>query len=66
MLTEGTDLGGSKLVIEQVPAVIECDACGAETTLDVPILMCSTCESDDVTLVSGEEFLIVSFDLEED
>ncbi len=66
MLTEGTNLGGSKLLIEQVPAVIECDACGAETTLDMPILMCSQCESDKVTLVSGEEFRIESFDIEED
>ncbi|HVF14793.1 MAG TPA: hydrogenase maturation nickel metallochaperone HypA, partial [Acidimicrobiales bacterium] len=27
MLTEGSNLGGSKLLIEQVPAVIECEAC---------------------------------------
>ena len=66
MLTEGTNLGGSKLLIEQIPAVIECEACGAETTLDVPLLMCQACSSDKVTLVSGEEFRIDSFDIEED
>lgn len=66
MLTEGTNLGGSKLVIEQVPAVVECDGCGAETTLDLPILVCGSCGSDKVTLVSGEEFRIDSFDIEED
>jgi hydrogenase nickel incorporation protein HypA/HybF len=65
MLTEHTALDGCVLEIEQVPAVIRCDACGAETTLDVPLMVCSTCSSDDVTLVSGEEFLVVAVDLVE-
>jgi hydrogenase nickel incorporation protein HypA/HybF len=66
MLTEGSNLGGSKLVIEQVPAVIECEKCGVETTLEMPILLCEACGSDKVTMVSGEEFRIDSFDIEED
>ncbi len=65
MLTEGSNLGGSKLVIEQVPAVIDCDECHTETTLDMPILMCPSCGSTKVTLVSGEELRIESFDVEE-
>jgi len=65
MLTDGTDLAACELEIEQVPAVIRCKRCGADTTLDVPILLCSGCESDDVTLISGEEFLVVSLDLSE-
>jgi hydrogenase nickel incorporation protein HypA/HybF len=63
MLTDGTDLEGCTLEIEQVPAVIRCAGCGAETTLDVPLMVCSSCSSDDVTLLSGEEFLVVSLDL---
>jgi len=65
MLTEGTDLDGCALEIEQVPAVIRCDACGAETTLDVPLMVCGRCSSDDVTLLTGEEFLVVSLELAE-
>ncbi len=65
MLTEGTDLKGCALEIEQVPAVVRCNACGSETTLDVPIMICGACEGDDVTLVSGEEFQVVSLDLSE-
>lgn len=65
ILTEGTRLDGCQLEIEQVPAVISCGACDAESTLDVPILMCRQCRSDDVTLVSGEEFQVVSLDLAE-
>jgi hydrogenase nickel incorporation protein HypA/HybF len=65
MLTEPTDLKGCELVVEQVPAVVRCSACAAETTLDMPILCCGSCGSFDVKLLSGEEFLIVSMDLVE-
>jgi hydrogenase nickel incorporation protein HypA/HybF len=51
------------LVIEQVPAVVECAECGERTTLDMPILACGTCGGFDVTLVSGEELLVVSIEL---
>jgi hydrogenase nickel incorporation protein HypA/HybF len=63
MLTEGTALGGCTLEIEQVPAVILCAGCREETTLDVPLMICPACESDDVTLLSGEEFQVASLDL---
>lgn len=61
-LTEHSALAGAELVIEHVPAVIECHDCGAHTTLDVPILLCGDCDRADVVLVSGEEFLIASID----
>ena len=43
----------------------ECTECGQETVLDVPILMCGACESFDVRLLSGEEFLVVSMEVAE-
>jgi hydrogenase nickel incorporation protein HypA/HybF len=63
ILTESTDLKGCALRIEQVPAAVKCHACEAETMLDLPVLMCGSCESFDVTLLSGEEFFIVSMEL---
>ncbi len=62
LLTDGSDLADAALDIEYVPAVVECRVCGRPTRLDFPILLCGYCESSDVTLVSGEEFLIVSID----
>jgi hydrogenase nickel incorporation protein HypA/HybF len=65
ILTSDTELKGCQLVIEQIPAIVECPDCQARTTLDMPILACGTCGSFDVTLLSGEEFLIVSMEVTE-
>ena len=63
VVSNSTDLKDAELVIEQVPAVVECLECGARTTLDTPILACGACEGFDVKLLSGEELLVVSIDL---
>ncbi len=63
MLTEGTDLDGCLLEVESVAAVVQCPACGARTTLELPVLVCGSCDSVDVELVSGDEFQLASFDV---
>jgi hydrogenase nickel incorporation protein HypA/HybF len=63
VVTDSTNLKGTELVIEQVPAVVACRECGLESTLDMPILVCGSCGSFEVKLLSGEEFLIVSMEL---
>ena len=65
MLTAGSELDGSVLEIESVPATVSCRACGAETTLDMPIVGCGECFSRDVELLTGEEFAVVSLELAE-
>ncbi|MAT03448.1 MAG: hydrogenase expression protein HupH [Acidimicrobiaceae bacterium] len=59
----GTELDGSRLVIDEVPAVIECAGCGARTTLELPVHRCGQCDSLSTRLISGEEFLIDSIDI---
>ena len=63
MVTAGTDLQDSELVVDYIPAVVTCQACGAQTTLEAPVLVCATCESTEVELVSGNEFDLASFDV---
>lgn len=65
IVTDGTDLGGCGLRIEHVPAVARCRGCGAETTLEHPVLVCAPCGGRDVELLSGEEFLVHSMELAE-
>ncbi len=61
--TTTTELKDAELVIEQVPALVECRDCGERTTLDMPTMACGSCGGFDVTLLSGEELLVVSIDL---
>jgi hydrogenase nickel incorporation protein HypA/HybF len=62
MVTAGTYLEGVALQIEQVPATIACEACGAITTLAAPVLVCEGCGSRAVTLRSGEELILESLE----
>ncbi|MBV8952404.1 MAG: hydrogenase maturation nickel metallochaperone HypA [Actinobacteria bacterium] len=66
VLTEGTSLAGAALVVQHVPAVVECAACGARTTLELPVLVCGDCGALDVRLCTGEEFLLESLDVVEE
>ncbi|MCM3921399.1 hydrogenase maturation nickel metallochaperone HypA [Frankia sp. AiPs1] len=59
-------LAGSVLVVEAVPAGVRCRRCGAHSELAVPILRCAGCGTTDVVLVSGEEFLVTSFEVATD
>ncbi len=63
MQSAESTLAGTELAIEHVPAVVECGRCATTTELDVPIPVCGSCGSGDVTLRSGDEFLIESIDL---
>ena len=57
-------LEGSRLEIEHVPGLIECAGCGARSTLTEFVLRCPACGDGLVTVVSGEEFLVTSIELE--
>jgi hydrogenase nickel incorporation protein HypA/HybF len=61
--TTADELTEAHLIVEEVPAVVDCPDCGSRTTLDMPILACGTCGSFDVKLLSGEELRVVSIDL---
>jgi hydrogenase nickel incorporation protein HypA/HybF len=65
MLVQGTDMAGCRLDIDHVPAVVVCAECGATSTLEYPILMCPSCETRNVHLLSGEEFLLATMEVAE-
>ena len=55
-------LAGSELVINHIPATLACRACGAQTTIDVPVFRC-VCGSTDTDVISGQELLVRSLEL---
>jgi hydrogenase nickel incorporation protein HypA/HybF len=58
-----TPLAGASLEIEETPIVVECDECGAETTIERPLFACGECGSGKVTIVSGRELDILSIEV---
>lgn len=65
LVSADTPLAGSRLAVEQVAARVECRDCGAASELAAPVFRCPGCDSTEVALVAGEEFLITSLDLAE-
>ena len=65
VLTEGSELDGCELQIEHVAAVVRCRRCDADSELELPVLVCSACQSDEVALVTGDELTLVALDIAE-
>ena len=65
MVVFESELAGAELDVRYVPAVIECRACGAHTELEHLVVRCARCDGTDTTVVSGDELMVTSLDLDE-
>ena len=65
LITENSELDGTELRVERVPAKIRCTGCGHEQVLDALTMACGACAGRAVDLFEGDEFLITSLDLAE-
>jgi hydrogenase nickel incorporation protein HypA/HybF len=65
LLADDTSLRGAELVIEDVPAMARCRACGADTEQPSFPLTCGCCGGFDVEVIAGEELLLDALELEE-
>ncbi|MCF7847412.1 MAG: hydrogenase maturation nickel metallochaperone HypA [Kiritimatiellales bacterium] len=64
LAAEGTCLAGAELVIREIPVSVLCNTCHRESNPVIPLLICTHCESTDVKLIGGREFLVKSVELE--
>lgn len=65
LVSEQTPLAGSRIAVDEVPARIKCRACEHVTDVGaVPVFACGACGGFDAEVLSGEEFLITSLELE--
>ncbi len=64
MVTENTLCADSKLHFERVPAQLSCNDCGVEYTLSSDLTPCPNCQSLNVKVVSGDQFLLDSIEIE--
>lgn len=65
LAAEGTLLEGAELRMEEIPARVNCRACGAPSEPDPLLIRCGACGSDEVDLVSGREFLLRELEMED-
>ena len=61
LITEQTPLAGSDLDTDHVPVRLDCAGCGERTTVeDVLVLTCAACGGGNISLHTGEEFMVTS------
>ena len=65
LVAEGTPVEGAELEMENVPATGLCSNCRAESRLETFPLQCGACGNFDLELLTGEELLVESLELEE-
>ena len=63
MVVFATPLEGVPLEVREIPAVLECGACGAQTQLDEPVFRCGECGASDTSVVTGNELFVTSLDI---
>lgn len=62
---EGTPLEGSSLLIEDVPVVVFCEACRAETSpASIQRFCCSVCDAPAEQVLRGRELEVVALEIE--
>jgi hydrogenase nickel incorporation protein HypA/HybF len=63
---EGTGLQGSRLVIEEIPAVAFCPKCAAYCTVDsIQWFVCPECGSPVSDVIHGRELQVVALEIQE-
>lgn len=65
LLAEGTLVEGAELEMEGIPAAGRCRDCGAESQLGNFPLQCRACGGFELEILTGEELLVESLELEE-
>lgn len=62
---QGTPLEGSQLIIEEVPVVVRCPTCRADTALvSVQRLCCGVCGALTSEIVQGKELEVVALEIQ--
>jgi hydrogenase nickel incorporation protein HypA/HybF len=66
LVAQGTPVEGAELVMEEVPATVECKACGGRQTLEAFPACCGVCGGFDVDVQGGDELLVDALELEDE
>ena len=64
LVSAGTPAEGAVVEVRETPARLRCRACRSETLLRQPPFQCERCASTDVTVISGDEVIVESVELD--
>jgi hydrogenase nickel incorporation protein HypA/HybF len=64
--SEDTPLAGAELVVEEIAVEACCNDCGHRWTIDGPAFLCESCSSGSLSLLSGRELDVQSFQVIEE
>ena len=65
VVTGGTVMEGAELEFVEVPVVLRCRDCWAETEVERPPLACGVCGGNAVDVIGGREMIVESIEVEE-
>lgn len=60
----GTTAEAARLTVDEIPARIGCNACGATVELTIPPFVCARCGASDIEFLGGGELLVDGVELE--
>ena len=66
VVSRDTVCEGARLELEVIPARLRCRSCENEWEPDFPTFRCPFCVNSNVEVLSGEEFLVDSIEVEEE
>jgi len=64
-VARGTVCEGARLEQELIEAMLACNECANEWTIEIPAFRCPSCHGGDVAIVGGNEFEVESITVEE-
>lgn len=64
LATAGSIARGAQLIIETTTVIVHCNQCNTDSEVSVNRLLCRQCNNWQTTLVSGDELLLKSLELE--
>jgi len=65
-ITSGTELNDAVMTIVDIPFCLKCNDCGSETSTEIPMLLCSICESSNTQILSGDELRVKELKIAEE
>ncbi len=60
LIKVGTVAEQAQFIMQLAPVIVHCRKCDAQSEVAVNYLLCSACQGNDTTLISGDELILAS------